>query len=154
MKKSSKKKIAEPDNLESLDILRLRARARAVLHGDPSRPNYLVCQFVGVIGDRTLMTTHEDGRPNPSRRPNYEFIRAETQCADHATQYFQRGESKSVEEFKARVIGCLPVVSEYCPVALFFSPNLPEATSAPLNVTDTGSPDESPNIPSTPEAVQ
>jgi hypothetical protein len=136
------------------EIIR-RAQARAALRGDPAkRPIYIVCCFMGVITDRTLMTTHEDGCPNPHCRPNYEFTRAETQCAGHATQYFERGESESVEEFEVRVIGCLPVVSEYCPVALFFSPNLPEATSALLNVIDTGSPDESSNIPSTPEAVQ
>ena len=130
MNKSQEKEIAEQDNPESLDALRLRARARDLLqHGPPGGPSYIVCQFVGQIGER--------GAWPP--RANWEFTSAETQCVGHPDRSFQRGESETVEEFKTRVISSLPAVSEYCPVALFFSPNLPEA---PLAVIDTGPPDE------------
>jgi hypothetical protein len=98
---------SERDSSEPLDILRLRAEARAALENPGPGPAYIVFEWVGVIRDSSGELVG----------PNEDFKRAEI-----GGRVFVRSEEETLAAFEARVIGELPATLPIgSPVVSFLS---------------------------------
>lgn len=97
------------------DIVR-RARARAILQQprDPRQPlAFLEFQFCGCIGDGESRAL-----------PNFDFTHGEiyTEVPGDPTKAFTRQQNETLEAFRSRVIGELPI--DGTPVVIFYSDDI------------------------------
>jgi hypothetical protein len=107
VKKPGRKGIPERDNSEPLDIMRLRAKARALLENPSPGPAYIVFEWVGVIRDSNgaLIGPNEDFR-----------------AAEIGDRVFERGSEETLDAFRTRVVGELPATQPIgSPIASFLS---------------------------------
>jgi hypothetical protein len=114
------------------DLLRMRAKARALLQ---PAPDYTKPPSVFVVCNVGCITTADDA----PRTPNYDWRWAETRPEGMSgpSIQFERAEGESAGDFVKRVLDSLPAVPRGYAIATFSSPNIPES-SGTLLVTDTG----------------